>query len=139
MSDSYKKWEELLSPNEYKRGLNKAITEIIMFPKEYFGQEGNELNGVIGTKKLFSKMNPQLIGSKTKEIKNIKEKVDHPKHYGGGDNPYEAIKVIEAWGLGFNLGNTLKYIARKGKKDEIIQELEKAVWYLNREIENLKK
>ncbi len=64
--------------------------------------------------------------------------VDHPTHYGGENNPYEAIKVIEAWGVGFNLGNTLKYISRAGKKDFIIQDLEKAAWYLNREIDNLK-
>lgn len=67
------------------------------------------------------------------------EKVNHPPHYGGEDNPYEAIKVIEAWDLGFNLGNTVKYISRAGKKDEIVQELEKAKWYLEREIQNLKK
>lgn len=66
------------------------------------------------------------------------EKINHPQHYGGEDNPYEAIKVIEAWDLGFNLGNTVKYISRAGKKDEIIQELEKAKWYLQREIDKLK-
>jgi hypothetical protein len=42
--------------------------------------------------------------------------VSHPAHY-GGDAPYEAIKVIEAWELGFHLGNTVKYICRAGKKD----------------------
>lgn len=67
-----------------------------------------------------------------------KELVNHPKHYGGRDNPYEAIKVIEAWKLGFCLGNTVKYISRAGKKDDTIQELEKALWYLKREIKNLK-
>jgi hypothetical protein len=66
------------------------------------------------------------------------ELVNHPKHYGGKDNPYEAIKVIEAWDLGFCLGNTVKYISRAGKKDDTIQELEKALWYLKREIKNLK-
>jgi len=65
--------------------------------------------------------------------------VIHPKHYGGKDNPWEAIKVIEAWDLGFNLGNTLKYISRAGKKDNIIQDLEKALFYLDREIQNRKK
>jgi hypothetical protein len=65
--------------------------------------------------------------------------VIHPTHYGGKDNPYEAIKVIEAWGVGFNLGNTLKYISRAGKKDNIIQDLEKALFYLDREIQNRKK
>ena len=67
-----------------------------------------------------------------------KEAVNHPQHYGGQDNPYEAIKVIEAWGLGFCLGNVIKYISRAGKKDDTIQELEKARWYLDREINRLK-
>jgi hypothetical protein len=64
--------------------------------------------------------------------------VIHPQHYGGADNPYEAIKVIEAWEVGFNLGNTLKYISRAGKKDDTIQDLEKALFYLDREIQNRK-
>jgi len=67
-----------------------------------------------------------------------KEMVNHPVHYGGKGNLYEAIKVIEAWDLGFCLGNTVKYIARAGKKDDTLQELEKALWYLQREIKNLK-
>jgi len=66
-----------------------------------------------------------------------KEAVNHPDHYGGADNPYEAIKVIEAWGLGFNLGNTVKYISRAGKKDAELVDLKKAAWYLNRQIQNL--
>ena len=61
--------------------------------------------------------------------------VDHPAHYGGADNTYEAIKVIEAWQLGFNLGNVVKYISRAGKKGSKLEDLKKAQWYLNREIE----
>jgi hypothetical protein len=68
----------------------------------------------------------------------MKEAVNNPEHYGGANNPYEAIKVIDAWDLGFNLGNTVKYIARCGKKDDEIQELEKAAWYLNNEIKKRK-
>lgn len=70
----------------------------------------------------------------------MSEQVNHPKHYGGADNPYEAIKVIEAWDLGFRLGNAVKYISRAGKKgiDKTVQDLEKAKWYLDREIEKLK-
>lgn len=68
-------------------------------------------------------------------------KVNHPAHYGGADNPYEAIKVIEAWGLdkSFCLGNAVKYIARAGKKADcdLIEDLEKAAWYIAREIERL--
>jgi hypothetical protein len=62
--------------------------------------------------------------------------VDHPAHYGGADNPYEAIKVIEAWNLGFCLGNAVKYIARAGKKGAALEDLQKARWYLDREIAN---
>jgi hypothetical protein len=68
-----------------------------------------------------------------------KEAVNNPTHYGGADNPYEAIKVIEAWNLGFCLGNTVKYISRAGKKypGKLIQDLQKARWYLDREIQKL--
>lgn len=69
-----------------------------------------------------------------------KETVNHPEHYGGGDNPYEAIKVIEAWGLGFCLGNAVKYLCRAGKKGSALDEvndLKKARWYLDREIQRL--
>jgi len=62
------------------------------------------------------------------------ETINHPDHYGGAENPYEAIKVIEAWALGFCLGNTVKYIARAGKKGAAIEDLKKARWYLDREI-----
>lgn len=65
--------------------------------------------------------------------------VNHPAHYGGAGNPYEAIKVIEAWGLGFRLGNAVKYISRAGKKGSAIEDLRKAQWYLDREIEKLEK
>lgn len=68
----------------------------------------------------------------------MSDAVNHPAHYGGADNPYEAIKVIEAWGLDFCLGNTVKYISRAGKKSkDVIEDLKKAQWYLSREIERL--
>lgn len=67
------------------------------------------------------------------------EAVHHPKHYGGGDNPYEVIKVIDAWQLGFCLGNTVKYIARAGKKDPKaeLEDLKKGLWYLQHRLEQL--
>lgn len=64
----------------------------------------------------------------------MSEQVNHPAHYGGANNPYEAIKVIEAWSLGFCLGNTVKYISRAGKKGAALEDLKKARWYLDREI-----
>jgi len=66
----------------------------------------------------------------------MKEKVDHPDHYGGENNPYEAIKIIEAWGLDFHLGNVVKYISRAGKKSEnVLEDMRKAKWYLDRWLE----
>jgi hypothetical protein len=59
---------------------------------------------------------------------------NHPTHYGGADNLYETIKVVEAWGLGFCLGNAVKYISRAGKKGDALEDLKKARWYLDREI-----
>lgn len=75
------------------------------------------------------------------ENQKNKEQVDHPSHYGGASNPYEAIKVIENWNLDFHLGNTVKYISRAGRKDPTkeIEDLEKASFYLSRKIEMLKK
>ena len=72
-------------------------------------------------------------------MENNKEMVNHPSHYGGAENVYEAIKVIEAWDLDFHLGNTVKYISRAGKKDtdKELQDLKKAMFYLERKIENL--
>jgi hypothetical protein len=64
------------------------------------------------------------------------EQIDHPQHYGGADDPYEAIKVIEAWNLGFCLGNAVKYLSRAGKKPgtDAVTDLEKSVWYIQRAI-----
>ena len=68
-----------------------------------------------------------------------KESVNHPSHYGGSDNVYEVIKVIDAWSLGFALGNTVKYISRAGKKDsnKELEDLKKALWYLQHHINQL--
>ena len=64
--------------------------------------------------------------------------VNHPSHY--TDGKIEVIDYIEDKGLGFCLGNAVKYISRAGKKypDKEIEDLEKAVWYINRRIKELK-
>lgn len=61
--------------------------------------------------------------------------IEHPGHY-GGDTTYESIKVIEAWGLGFNTGNAVKYISRAGRKDgePYEKDLAKAIYYLQQEL-----
>ncbi len=68
----------------------------------------------------------------SRDFVEIREEVNHPEHYHPGT--YEAIKVIEAWGLGFNLGNVVKYIARAGNKGDRKQDLKEALWYLEREL-----
>jgi len=67
------------------------------------------------------------------------ESINNPEHYGGKQNTYEAIKVIESWELNFHLGNVVKYISRAGKKDKtkLKEDLEKAKWYLDRFIGTL--
>ena len=74
---------------------------------------------------------------------SIDQNVSHPSHYGGKDDPYETIKVIDAWGLdkSFCLGNVIKYISRAGKKDgnSLLQDLMKAQFYLNYEVKKLHK
>lgn len=73
---------------------------------------------------------------------NLNEEVSHPSHYLASSG-IEAIDAIEAWNLGkgFNRGNAIKYICRAGLKNPNteIEDLEKAAWYINREIERLKK
>ena len=62
--------------------------------------------------------------------------VNKPSHYCEG-RKYEPIEVIKDWNLNFNLGNTVKYIARAGRKDDILQDLKKAKFYLDWEIKYL--
>jgi hypothetical protein len=61
--------------------------------------------------------------------------VNHPAHYKVGG--IETIDFIEAKGLSYNLGNVIKYVTRAGYKGDPKQDLEKARWYLTREIEAL--
>lgn len=62
----------------------------------------------------------------------MKDQVNNPEHYQA--NGMEAIEVIDAFKLNFNLGNAIKYILRAEKKGNKKIDLEKAVWYLNREL-----
>jgi hypothetical protein len=62
-----------------------------------------------------------------------KETVNHPDHYNKHPSGVECIDVAE-W-FGFNLGNAVKYIWRAEHKNDAIEDLKKAAWYVNREIE----
>lgn len=65
------------------------------------------------------------------------EKINHPKHYKG--NRFEAIDIIEDYELDFNLGNVIKYVLRAGKKNDKLEDLKKAQFYINRQIELLER
>ena len=77
----------------------------------------------------------------SKEVLDAKkEAVNHPLHY-GGDTPFECIKVLAHWlskdeYRGFCRGNFIKYVCRLGKKDDTVQELKKARFYLDKLIES---
>ena len=68
----------------------------------------------------------------------MNDNVNHPSHY--TDGKIEVIDFIEDKNLNFHRGNAVKYIARAGKKnpEKEVEDLEKAVWYINREIKRLK-
>ena len=76
---------------------------------------------------------PQVVSTMPKDAA-----VSHPSHY--TDGKIEVIDFIEDKGLNFNRGNAVKYLCRAGKKDPVkeIEDLEKAMWYINHEIERLK-
>jgi hypothetical protein len=63
-----------------------------------------------------------------------KEMVDHPSHYNQG---IETIEYIESWSMNFNTGNVIKYVTRAGYKNDQLEDLKKAMWYLDREIQRL--
>ena len=65
----------------------------------------------------------------------MEEQVNHPSHYNQGIEP---IDIIESWELNFSLGNAIKYILRSPYKGKQIEDLEKARWYIDREINRLK-
>lgn len=65
------------------------------------------------------------------------EKVNHPKHYNLHKSGVECIDVIEH--MTFNIGNAIKYLWRAEHKEKHLEDLKKAAWYINREIERVSK
>jgi hypothetical protein len=63
----------------------------------------------------------------------MSDAINHPQHYADG-RKFEPIDVIEDWKLNFHLGNALKYISRAGRKQDVVEDLKKAAWYIQREI-----
>lgn len=90
----------------------------------------------------YSKNNTATMPFDDTEIKNF-DAVNAPKHY--TDTKIEVIDYIEDKNLGFCLGNAVKYISRAGRKEsaamdtkqKTIQDLQKAIWYINRRIKEI--
>ena len=81
------------------------------------------------------------MSQKKKVIPIVKpESVNHPKHY-QTDGGIEVIDYIESLGIGYEfcVGNAIKYLSRAGKKDDKLQDVRKAQWYVNRAVQNLEK
>ena len=76
-------------------------------------------------------MSGNMQDRKDMEFDNVKK----PMHYNQGIEP---IDIIESWGLNFSLGNAIKYILRSPYKGKQIEDLEKARWDVDREINRLK-
>ena len=141
--ESLKKYrkEKGLTQTELADKLGKTLRTVQKYES---GEILPSINNVYEIAKALEVFSNDIIGGVAKgfnffdvDIEEEKEMINHPSHYNQGK--YEAIDVIEDWKLNFNLGNTVKYISRAGHKDNIIQDLKKASWYLNREIERLEK
>jgi rubredoxin len=71
----------------------------------------------------------------TGAVRKAGDAVDHPAHYNSNKSGVEAIDVVE-W-MSFSVGNAVKYCWRAGLKGDAIEDLRKAIWYLNREVDRL--
>ena len=82
-------------------------------------------------------MNPMTVADIAREtLREINDLVNHPPHYTAHPSGVECIQVTEH--MNFCLGNAVKYIWRADLKNDAIEDLKKAVWYVNREIERRK-
>ena len=77
--------------------------------------------------------NEYIVNSNTSEI--VKE-VNHPEHYTQGE--IECIDYIEDKDMNYRIGNAIKYLTRYRDKGTPVKDLEKAIWYINREIDKIK-
>ena len=92
----------------------------------------NILNGLLQTD---GSVDLERLVSKLENNSAVHDNVNHPSHY--TDGKIEVIDYIEDKKLGYHLGNACKYISRAGKKDAAkrIEDLQKAIWYISRQIE----
>lgn len=98
---------------------------------------GFEKNGLIATIRFCPMCGQRLI--KTEDFpmgEKENNAISHPSHYCDG-RKYEPRKVIADWKLNFNLGNAIKYLSRAGRKGDKVEDLRKAIQYIEFEIEEI--
>lgn len=155
------KIEVLQSKNSQQAKIDVAIDKLVSYIKDY---TKHELEDVLDNEEQSSDNESDCIVSYTDICNSIKhqmnynednscqdeqdaqhDSVNHPSYYADGN--IEVIDYIEDKNLGYHLGTAIKYISRAGKKREQgmtdkekeIQDLQKAVWFINRKIEQLQK
>jgi hypothetical protein len=89
---------------------------------------------MVATNPMYSQNTPMIV-IPSPEVPN--DPVNHPNHYTSHASGIEVIEITEH--LNFCLGNAVKYILRAELKGKQIEDLKKAAWYINREIERLEK
>ena len=114
---------------------NELINNDILDTETIIEDIKNEIDRIV---ELF-RIKPELASKSSNVSSKVSSTLSRPAHYGGEDNPFEAIKIIHHYNLNFNLGNIIKYTLRCGKKDEAIKELEKIKQYADFEIQRLNK
>ena len=113
----------------YKSPRSRLVQDIFQMKKALDVVEKKTLD--VKPTKLF--VQPQYKDAAMKILAN-NDLVNHPPHYKAGG--IETIDFIEAKDLNYRLGNVVKYVSRAGRKDsDPVQDLQKAAWYLQREIE----
>ena len=128
-----------MKPREIAKRLGIDIG--IVYQVRYEAKKNSEFVNSVFTKARLKK--PSRIIEEVTEMKKVLDELDkikdkptdlvnHPPHYKSGG--IETIDFIEAKDLNYRLGNVVKYVSRAGKKGDPIQDLEKAAWYLQREI-----
>ena len=124
-------YKVMLTKDEFEK-LIKAEPEFISICEYADGKETGRKFGF----RLVS-ASKSIGGQKIPENSSKNPLFVRPEYY-NTDTPYEPRKVIKAWGLDWNLGNALKYIARCGKKanNSKLIDLEKAMTYIGFEIED---
>ena len=92
--------------------------------------KGEASDTLIENKDVYSKVAKEIYNKPYNEVKKDNDNVNHPSHYLQNGRKFEPISVINDWKLSYNVGNCLKYLSRAGAKDDIKQDMNKAVFYL---------